>query len=143
MVYGNENNDTISGSGGNNTIDSGSGNDLIDGGWGADHIYAMSGYNILTGGAGEDTFYFGGGAGVSTITDFDVTQDSLMIEDYSFTGGSTYSTPTAAVGVQEGDNVVFYDWAVDNDVEGTQLPSILIIENVTLADLLANDVILA
>ncbi|MBQ7704089.1 MAG: hypothetical protein IJT73_01470, partial [Selenomonadaceae bacterium] len=70
-----------------NSIDGGAGNDkihaygtnhTIDGGTGNDQLYNYGTYNTVTGGEGEDVFIVASNtADYMTITDFDVSQDTL------------------------------------------------------------------
>ncbi len=94
-LYGDAGSDSITGEYGNDVLYGGDGNDLLDGGWndqyGSDTIYGGAGNDkiqggkgdmandVLSGGAGADTFYFGSagddagpyqGFGTDTITDF-------------------------------------------------------------------------
>jgi Ca2+-binding RTX toxin-like protein len=94
-VYGGSGFDRIYGSSGHDTVDGGSGNDLIDGG---------SGNDILYGRAGSDTFMFKSRLGspstdrkvsFDTIKDFNVTFDSLWLDNAVFRklGSGTSSDP--------------------------------------------------
>ena len=47
---------------------------------GANHLYAGAGVDILTGGAGNDTFVFGLGSGKATVTDFGQSGDHDVID---------------------------------------------------------------
>ena len=53
-------------------------NSLLGGG-GADTIVALGGNDIMTGGKGKDTFVFSVGEGNDTITDYTVKQDKIQI----------------------------------------------------------------
>ena len=59
----------------------GSGDDTLVGGAGGDRLEAGSGDDVLRGGAGGDTFVFGSptSSDVKTITDFDATEDKLLL----------------------------------------------------------------
>ena len=94
-LFGGRGNDWLAGKGGNDTLDGGrgddqldggAGNDILNGGRGDDTLNGGSGNDTLnggrgtdslTGGAGEDRFVFGGGH--TTITDFNVTEDKLVL----------------------------------------------------------------
>lgn len=69
IIYGLDGNDDIRGLRGNDTIDGGAGNDTIIGGGNPDFEPFFS-YNIITGGAGDDTYIFKDGAW-DYITDFE------------------------------------------------------------------------
>ena len=63
---------------GSDTLTGGGGSDLLDGGLAAD---------TLTGGAGEDAFRFStplGNGNVDRITDFDVTDDTILLDNLIF-----------------------------------------------------------
>lgn len=89
-VYGGDGNDSIDdqlgeitavynsyydGGTGNDTIWAGGGVDTILGGDGDDVIYGEGGNDVLTGGAGYDTFGFWANSGADTINDFDMGDD--------------------------------------------------------------------
>ncbi|OPH38528.1 Ig-like domain-containing protein [Moraxella equi] len=75
---GNSENNTLIGNGGNNTLIGGAGDDTLDGGRGND---------TLTGGDGADYFRFSTllDGSVDTITDFDVANDKIVLDDAIFT----------------------------------------------------------
>ncbi|WP_348272889.1 calcium-binding protein [Mesorhizobium sp. YR577] len=63
-----------------NTIVGNAGNNVLNGGAGSD---------ILTGGAGSDTFFFNtalGASNIDRITDYNVAQDTIRLENAIFTG---------------------------------------------------------
>ena len=79
--FGEAGNDTLSGSDGADTLDGGEGDDIITGYQGDDVLIGGDGNDMLTGGAGgdsliggtgNDTFYYFGGNGADTISDFNV-----------------------------------------------------------------------
>ena len=78
---GNTLNNIIEGESGNNTLNGMAGNDTLRGGLGND---------TLTGGKGSDTFVFNTTANATTnldtITDFNVTDDTIQLENAVFTG---------------------------------------------------------
>ncbi|UYZ71605.1 Ig-like domain-containing protein [Moraxella bovis] len=75
---GNSENNTLIGNSGNNTLIGGAGDDTLDGGRGSD---------TLTGGDGADYFRFSTllDGSVDTITDFDVANDKIVLDDAIFT----------------------------------------------------------
>ena len=77
VLRGGSGNDNISGDAGNDVLLGDADNDIIDGGEGDDHIAGGTGDDTLTGGAGSDTFLFRGNSGNDTITDFDVSEDTI------------------------------------------------------------------
>ena len=73
-------NDRLTGNSIANQLDGGAGNDMLIGGLGND---------TLTGGAGQDAFVFHtaiGAANIDTITDFNVVDDTIRLENAIFTG---------------------------------------------------------
>jgi Ca2+-binding RTX toxin-like protein len=70
LIDGGNGNDTLNGGAGADTILGGAGDDIIDGGAGADR---------LTGGAGADEFRMANGEDGDTITDFSLTEDTLVL----------------------------------------------------------------
>jgi Ca2+-binding RTX toxin-like protein len=76
-IVGGAGRDDLRGGSGGDQILGGKGADVIDGGGGNDTIAGGEGTDILSGGNGSDTFFFMPSEGNNTITDFDVTEDSL------------------------------------------------------------------
>lgn len=79
--FGNTLGNTITGNTGNNELGGKAGNDSLDGGVGNDWLDGGSGQDTLTGGAGADKFVFTATiktANADTITDFDVSEDSVL-----------------------------------------------------------------
>ncbi|MCG7392222.1 matrixin family metalloprotease [Microvirga sp. ACRRW] len=77
-ITGNSSSNTLKGNAGNDTIKGGSGNDILFGG---------SGNDILAGGSGQDRFYFDkrpSGIDVDRITDFNVKDDTIYLDDAAF-----------------------------------------------------------
>ncbi|MXS78578.1 calcium-binding protein, partial [Nitrosomonas sp. JL21] len=90
---------------GNDTISGGGGNDLLNGG---------PGTNILTGGAGNDIFRFTVMGNTARITDYNVANDTLQLENGVFTALTATGTLPAAqfrVGAQalDGNDHVIYN----------------------------------
>ena len=77
----------IIGSGGNERLDGGDGDDILDGGAGSDLLIGGAGADTLTGGAGKDRFTLYQGvraAGVNqldVVTDFTKGEDKIHIDD--------------------------------------------------------------
>ncbi len=79
-ISGNGGADTLAGNGGNDTLSGGSGDDTIDGGSGNDTVYGGDGDDTITGGAGDDVIIGGRGndvmsAGNSSPSDTFVIRD--------------------------------------------------------------------
>ncbi|WP_083531353.1 calcium-binding protein, partial [Pararhizobium antarcticum] len=110
---GNSGANTLSGNSGKNTLDGGSGNDQLDGGSGIDKMIGGSGNDtliggagsdMLTGGTGKDSFVFdaatSASSNVDTITDFNVADDRLVLENAIFKAvGSAGSLQSSAFAV--------------------------------------------
>lgn len=96
-LVGGTGNDTLRGLGGNDTLTGGAGNDRIEGGTGADRMVGGNGNDTLIGGVGNDTLTGSAGndffrfnsptEGVDRITDFNVTEDTILISRSGFGGG--------------------------------------------------------
>jgi Ca2+-binding RTX toxin-like protein len=94
-------------------------NDLIVGNGAANTINGLTGNDTLTGGLGADTFLFNsvlnGITNHDTITDFNVINDSIQLENSIFTALTTTGTLAAnlfqdlSLGVQDGSEVIIYD----------------------------------
>ncbi|TFL16800.1 calcium-binding protein [Jannaschia formosa] len=79
-------NDSFFGGAGNDRLEGGDGADQIDGGAGQDAITGGRGSDALTGGVDADRFVLRADHGRDLITDFDLTQDVLVI-DSALVGG--------------------------------------------------------
>jgi Ca2+-binding RTX toxin-like protein len=96
-LVGGNGRDSILGGIGNDTVVAGNDNDRISGEDGADSLQGEAGSDTLTGGAGVDTLTGGAGsdafvfntatstAGIDRITDFNVVDDTIWLEDQVFT----------------------------------------------------------
>jgi tartrate-resistant acid phosphatase type 5 len=74
----------VNGLAGNDALVGSSGKDQLKGGIGADRLDGAGGNDILTGEAGFDAFVFKAIAGVDTITDFSVADDTIWLGDTAF-----------------------------------------------------------
>ena len=72
-------NNSLDGGAGDDVLIGGSGNDTLTGGSGDDILEGGTGSDFLTGGSGFDTFVLNAGDGFSTITDFNVDFDKVLI----------------------------------------------------------------
>ena len=100
------------------TLTGGADNDRLNGRWGDDVLIGNAGNDILVGGLGDDTLTGGDGAdrfvrwysrtGIDTITDFDVTEDSLYVSAKGFgndlVGGGTIAPEQFALGSSASDS---------------------------------------
>jgi Ca2+-binding RTX toxin-like protein len=85
---GDDGNDTLIGGNGNDVLNGGIGNDTLNGGSGNDTLIGSTGNDTLTGSAGNDFFRFNSNNEDSdSITDFNVTNDTILISGSDFGGG--------------------------------------------------------
>lgn len=87
-LYGSDGDDILSGNDGDDTLYGddrwgSDGDDVLDGGAGNDVLWGGRGSNTMTGGAGSDVFYIGMGYN-QVITDFDPTQDRIVLDSMDF-----------------------------------------------------------
>ncbi|MCF3609000.1 calcium-binding protein [Planktothrix agardhii 1033] len=92
VIYGSEGKDTLDGGENSDTIYGGKGNDSIVGGKGDDILSGNKGNDILTSSEGKDTFaYIGNGDdintefGLDTLTDFNPSEDQIVLSAETFT----------------------------------------------------------
>jgi len=100
---------TITGNAANNQLNGGAGNDTINGGIGIDS---------LTGGIGNDIFRFTTTGQIDTVTDYNVVNDTIQLENAIFTKLTTTGTLAAAqfrIGAQAADS---NDFIVYNNITG-------------------------
>ncbi len=84
---GNTQNNIIIGNAGKNTLNGGNGNDILDG---------KAGINTLIGGVGNDIFRFTTKSHIDTVTDFNVANDTIQLENAIFTSLTTPGTLAAS-----------------------------------------------
>ncbi len=144
-LYGSLGADTLYGENGNDTLDGGSGDDVLNGGAGIDILLGGagkdtlngglgndtltggSGNDTLTGGAGKDTFVFGRLTGKDVITDF---QAGAGVSDVIQLSSKVYSSF---------DDVISHATDTDDGVLITYDKGTILLEDVDVADLNAND----
>nr|MBA3756440.1 hypothetical protein [Nitrosomonas sp.] len=95
----------VIGNAGNNQLDGGAGNDVLDG---------RAGTNILTGGTGNDLFKFTTTGHIDTITDYNVANDTIQLENAVFTALTARGTLAASrfrIDTQalDADDLIIYD----------------------------------
>ncbi|MGS4886883.1 calcium-binding protein [Roseibium sp. MB-4] len=88
----------------NNLLNGGAGSDTIDGGDGIDLLNGGADDDVLTGGAGSDVFVLDVGGGNDLITDFNVAEDVLLLDDAS--GITSFEELLAAATINESGDVV-------------------------------------
>lgn len=81
VIFGGAGNDQIDGGSGADDLFSGGGADTVNGGSGNDTLWGGGGDDIFTGGSGADLFVFASGHGDDTVTDFDLTDDTLQLSN--------------------------------------------------------------
>lgn len=86
-------NDTITGGAGNDSLNGSSGNDRLSGLGGNDTLFGSTGSNTLVGGTGNDTYVWSNTTNTNTITDFNVTDDTIRVSASGFGGGLTVGVP--------------------------------------------------
>ena len=120
---GTGNNDTINGKGGDDFINGLGGSDLVNGEAGNDSLFGFQsydvvnggsgndsveggfGFDVLTGGAGADRFVFRNGpdGSIDNITDFVVADDTLVFEDFRNTSQGTLDVGAFRIGSSAAD----------------------------------------
>lgn len=102
-LFGNNGNDILNGGSGNDLLYGGRGDDILIGGEGDDTLSGDGGNDILTGGTGRDIFVLAPRGGIDKITDFTKGQDLIGLS-----GGLTYAQirviPTVDGGSQIADS---------------------------------------
>jgi serralysin len=124
-------NDTLTGNAGNDTLYGFGGNDILTGGLGND---------FLVGGSGSDIFVLGeqfGGSTFDTITDYNVADDQIQLNSAAFAGlsagalaGNAFTIGTAAT---TADHRIIYDNVSGNllyDADGNGAASASIFANI-------------
>ncbi|MBY0484095.1 DUF4347 domain-containing protein [Nitrosomonas sp.] len=109
---GNSQANSIIGNAANNILNGGAGNDTLDG---------KTGNNVLTGGTGNDVFKFTTLGHIDTITDYNVANDTIQLENAVFTALTTTGTLAAGqfrIGTQAVDA---NDFIIYNNATGALL----------------------
>ncbi len=133
---------TIEGSNSNNYVKGASGNEWLKGNAGRDVLWGKAGSDVLTGGTQEDAFVFDTAIGrdVDYITDFNVADDSIRLENKIFsklTKTGKLSSSFFEVGEKAGDanDYIVYNkttgaLSYDSDGSGSRAAKIFaVIEN--------------
>lgn len=128
-LRGSTGNDFITGDGGWDTLRGGGGDDTLSGGGGKDSLWGWTGNDVYIGGAGDDTFVLSDGQNV--VTDFDATSDGERVRV------STSNAITNATDLFNNHVFVQGSDVLIDDLNGMTL----LLENVSLADLDAQDFI--
>ncbi|MBN3941766.1 DUF4347 domain-containing protein [Nostoc sp. NMS9] len=93
LLRGGAGNDTLIGGAGDDILVSGRGQDSLIGGAGNDILFVGDSYDTLTGGSGNDQFVYKKFSNYSTITDFNQSQDKLVLTDLLKIWGYSGSNP--------------------------------------------------
>ena len=123
-----------------NRLNGGTGNDTLDGGLGA---------NKLTGGTGNDNFKFTTIGHIDTITDYNVLNDTIQLENSVFTvltttgtlASSQFKTGTKALDANDfiiynkASGALLYDADGNGAVAATQIATVGIGLNLTNVDI--------
>ena len=115
VIFGNDSANVLTGNAGSDYLEGFGGNDTLSGGTGDDILIGDGGNDTLQGGAGADVFGFDGalGAGnVGTITDFSVTEDTIVLANSIFTTLALNDLPATAFQVgtnanDAGDRIIY------------------------------------
>ena len=108
ILLGGKGNDSLSGGNDDDTLSGQSGNDILRGGKGNDSLSGGKGNDSLWGDAGNDTFYYASGDGKDIIYGFQ-DGDTLTLDGLDFTG--SYHSLTGALVVKvTGGSVTFRDF---------------------------------
>jgi Ca2+-binding RTX toxin-like protein len=97
LLRGFKGNDKIKGNAGNDTLKGESGDDTLKGGGGKDILFGGKGADKMTGGGGKDIFVFDAAANKhDMITDFNTTSDLIYLSRDVFAGIGAAGDPLAA-----------------------------------------------
>lgn len=112
----------IRGDGGNNALNGTAGDDRLFGGAGNDTLDGGSGDDTMTGDAGADFFVYAKGGGADVISDFDATEDKIVLRDSGYTGAELQAAYFGArqvgedvlIDFQNGDTLLLEDQFISN-----------------------------
>lgn len=122
--------DLLLGQAGKDGINGGDGADTLDGGNGNDKLDGEGGNDLLIGGDGADQFLFRPGGGVDTISDFELGEDQLRLDDALWSGRLSAQDVVDTYGRVQGNKIVL------NFGPGTSI----VIEGVTDLEALVDDI---
>ena len=113
LMFGNQDQDTLYAEEGDDTLLGGKDNDVLCGDQGNDSLLGEAGDDLLYGGEGDDTFSGGIGSdtflvnfdqGIDVITDFNVTEDFLVLGN-----GLTTNEQSFTLNTVDGNTSVFWN----------------------------------
>jgi Ca2+-binding RTX toxin-like protein len=133
VLDGGNGNDILHGSAGGDTLNGGNGNDILDGGG-----FSNTGQDVLTGGAGKDTFILHDLFQQLTIADFNPIDDTINLHNLGL-ALCVLNADNFVIGSQaiDGNDYIIYDKIdgilfIDLDGSGTGIPEILAAVGVNL-----------
>ena len=133
-ITGTSDDDYISGQGGHDTLLGGAGDDTILGGEGNDYLVGGTGDDTLTGGTGNDEFVFNPGDGADIITDFNENGVDVInlvnVTDIVVNDTDEFDIFKSAYMSQDGNDVIINLPGVSDQIT---------LQNTTLGDLNIND----
>ncbi|MGJ8605826.1 MAG: DUF4214 domain-containing protein [Marivita sp.] len=88
ILRGNTGNDNLFGQDGNDTLFGDQGDDYLDGGAGQDELRGGAGKDTFFGQGGQDIFVIGAGDGRNTLSDFDVSTETIRLIDSGFSSAT-------------------------------------------------------
>ena len=124
ILSGNGGKNTLAGGNGKDTLKGNGGDDILKGDAGDDILFGGTGKDTLTGGANKDIFVFDtalGAGNVDHVTDFNVADDTIHLENAIFTALTVLGTLASGAFVRnttgkavDGDDRVIYETDTGN-----------------------------
>lgn len=108
-IWGGEDADKIVGGTGDDRLNSGAGSDTLIGGAGNDWISGGGDDDLITTGVGVDSIYFYFGEGADTVTDFDITEDRIILDMHERDDEFMTALSNAVEATQNGVSGLFID----------------------------------
>ncbi|MBD2409566.1 hypothetical protein FACHB389_09210 [Nostoc calcicola FACHB-389] len=127
--------DTLIGGAGNDTLIGGNGNDSLVGGTGNDILIGGGGYDTLTGGSGRDQFIYQTSGLDSNITDFNKTEDKLVLTDVFNRLGYSGSNPIGDGYLQFVQSGTYTEVQINQDRISGNFTTLTILNNFTATNL--------
>ncbi|ELS00470.1 putative calcium-binding protein,FG-GAP repeat protein [Xenococcus sp. PCC 7305] len=134
LLFGGNGADELEGNSGNDTLEAGANSDLVFGGAGNDLLFGGDGTDTLFGNAGRDRFELtrGNNVGSDLIKDYQDGVDKFLLSDRFSLGSLEFSD----LALSQNGNSVEIAIAGDNQI-------LAVVENANIADLEANDFLIA
>ena len=104
IITGTDGNDTIDGDGGDDTLNGGAGNDTLIGGNGNDVLDGGVGNDVLRGGSGADTYKFGFGRNNDVIEEDSFNGDVILLDAGITSDDVTFGRTAGALYVELSDH---------------------------------------